>query len=188
MLLKMSKILRNLLKGVIFPASLLIILKAVGIYLATILYNLQIFIETRASGPFFSIKFFFLEKEETLLANSFSNILIYTTFSIITTYILIKYSLLVISGRNPKMLIKLHNVNLLKWVSHKSNTFIRVLIWIFFTWIIQILITIDAFQGQTYSWLPPINFLVAIILSWIAIRIFETKMENLSENKNLDIM
>jgi len=182
----MSKILKAVLKNLILPASLLVVSRVVGLYLATKIYGLQAILDTQAEG-WFSVRVLFLDQDSTVLANSFSNIFMLTVFTLAGVYLALKYWLSVNLKYDPRTLVKLNNLNLLSWASEKGNTFIRVFIWIIFIWIITVLIISDTLQLQSYDWIGVMSFIVAIILTWLVLRCLEKELECLSNSNKCNI-
>jgi hypothetical protein len=182
----MSKILRKILKILVLPAALMVLSKAAGLYLATLIFNLEVFLETHVDG-IFSIQVFFLDRESTILANSFSNAFMLFIFTVATVSLVLKYWFSVTSKYNPKTLIRLNNLNLISWINEKDNSFLKVLVWIVFMWIIAILTISDILKQHSYEWLGVIAFVVVIILTWILIRTFETELNNSDSGENLEI-
>lgn len=182
----MSKILRKTLKILVLPAALMVLSKAAGLYLATLIFNLEVFLETHVDGVF-SIQVFFLDRESTILANSFSNAFMLFIFTVATVALVIKYWFSVTSKYNPKTLIRLNNLNLISWVNEKDNSFLKVFIWIVFMWIIAILAISDTLKQYAYEWIGVIAFIVVIILTWILIRTLEMELRNANSDENLEI-
>ncbi len=182
----MSKILRKTLKILVLPAALMVLSKAVGIYIAAIIFDLEVFLETHVDG-IFSIQVFFLDKESTVLANSFSNAFMLFVFTVATVSLVLKYWFSVTSKYNPKTLIRLSNLNLISWVNEKDNSFLKVLIWVIFMWIIAILTISDILKQYAYEWIGVIAFVIVIILTWILIRTLETELANTNADENLEI-
>ena len=179
----MSKILSKVLKNLVLPASLLVVSRVLGLYLATKIYGLQAILDTHAEG-WFSIRVLFLDHDSIILANSFSNIVILIVFTLIGGYFALKYWLSVNLKYDPRTLVKLNNLNLLSWASERNNTFVRVFIWLIFMWIITILIINDMLQLQTYDWIGIIAFVISVILTWTILRCFEKELDCLNNNNS----
>ncbi len=161
----------------------MIISKALGVYLATLVYNLPVFLDTQRE-TIFSVQIFFLDTESTILANSFSNLFMLFIFTIATIYLITRFWLSANSKYNPKILIKLNNLNLLSWIHHKENTFLTVLIWLIFLWLITLLIISDMFKHMTYNWIAVLSFTISIISSWILVRALEMELDTMPIEDN----
>lgn len=172
----MSKLLSKFLQIIIFPAALLVVSKAIGLYIATMYFNLNFFLETQPE-EIYSLQIYFTDTNETLIANSVSNLVMFCAIASVTTYFLIKYRLSLLATYNPKTLVKLNNWNMLSWVNKKGTTFLKVFVWIMFLWITSILIIVDVISQNTVSWIALFAFIVTIMSTWILIRTFEIEGE-----------
>ena len=172
----MSNLLRKFLQNIILPTALLVVSKVLGLYFAITFFNLDFFLETRPE-QIYSIQIYFTNNSETILASSLSNLTMLLIMSVVASYFLIKYRLSVLSTYNPKILVKLNNLNLMPWVNSKSNTFLKVFIWVMFLWIACINIVADVLSQNTFLWIGVIAFVVSIVSSWVLIRTFEIEGE-----------
>lgn len=172
----MSKLLRKLLQNIILPAALLVVSRVAGLYFAITLFNLDFFLETRPE-QIYSLQIYFTNQTDALLASSISNLTMLFTISLIAIYFLIKYRLSILAAYNPRILVKLNNLNLMPWVNNKNNTFLRVFVWITFLWIVSIILIADVLTQNAFSWIAIISFLTAVMSTWVLIRTFEIEGE-----------
>ncbi len=172
----MSKLLRKFLQYIILPTALLIVSKVVGLYVAITFFNLDFFLETRPE-QIYSLQIYFTNQTDAVLANSISNLTMFLSISFVTIYFLIKYRLSILATYNPRILVKLNNLNLMIWINNKKNTFLRVFVWVMFLWIICITVVTDTLSGSSFSWISILTFLVTIISTWVLIRTFEIEGE-----------
>jgi|GEM_PF-635109 len=172
----MSKLLKKFLQNMILPAALLVVSKVAGLYFAITFFNLDFFLETRPEQVY-SLQIYFTNQTDTLLASSTSNFTMFLTMSLMTIYFLVKYRLLILSAYNPRVLVKLNNLNLMPWVNDKRNTFLRVFTWNIFLWITSIVIIADVISQNSFSWIAIISFLVATTSTWVLVRTFEIEGE-----------
>ncbi len=172
----MSKLLKRFLQNIIFPCALLVVSKVAGLYLASWMFDLKFFLDTK-TNHFFSIQIYFENTTQAMLANSVSNIVSFATIAIFTAYFLMKYRLSLLTSSNPKVLVKLNNWNLIPWINTKGNSFLKVFIWTMFLWILSIIIIADIISQNSFLWIGVISSICTILLSWILIRTFEIESE-----------
>jgi hypothetical protein len=172
----MSKLLRKFLQIVILPAALLVVSKVVGLYFAITFFNLEFFLETRPE-QIYSIQLYFTNQADTILANSISNLAMFLTISLMTIYFLTKYRLSLLASYNPRVLVKLNNLNLMPWVTSKNNTFLKVFVWIMFLWVVCVTVIADVLSQSSFFWIAGLTFLITIMSTWILIRTFEIEGE-----------
>ncbi len=172
----MSKLLKSFLQNVILPAALLVVSKVAGLYLAITLYQLDFFLDTRPGG-IYSLQIYFTNNQDTLIANSFSNLVMFFSIALTTIYFLIKYRFSLLVTYDPKSMVKFNNLNLLPWINKKGNTFLRVFVWSLFLWVACITIITDEIARNNFSWISLSTFIVTIVSSWVLIRTFEIEGE-----------
>ena len=172
----MSKLLRKLLQYIILPAALLVVSRVAGLYFAVTFFNLDFFLETKPE-QIYSLQIYFTNQTDALLASSVSNLTMFFTISLIAIYFLIKYRLSILAAYNPKVLVKLNNLNLMSWVNNKNNTFLRVFVWITFLWIVSIILIADVLSQNSFPWIAIISFLTTVMSTWTLIRTFEIEGE-----------
>ncbi len=172
----MSKLLRKLLQYIILPAALLVVSRVAGIYFAVNFFNLDFFLETQPE-QIYSLQIYFTNQADALLASSISNLTMLITISSLAVYYLIKYRLSILAAYNPKVLVKLNNLNLMPWVNNKNNTFLKTFVWITFLWIVSIILIADVLSQDSSLWIAILSFLTAIISTWALIRTFEIEGE-----------
>ncbi len=183
----MSKLLSKFLQIVIFPTALLVVSKVLGLYIAVMYFNLNFFLETHPE-EIYSLQIYFTNSNETLIANSVSNLVMFCAIASVAAYFLIKYRLSLLATYNPRTLVKLNNWNMLSWVNKKDSTFLKVFVWTMFLWITSILIIVDVISQNTVGWIGIFAFVVTIISTWVLIRTFEIEGEIIyphSETSNL---
>ncbi len=179
----MSKLLSKFLQSIILPSALLIVSKVTGLYIAVKLFNLDPFIENKPE-QIYSLQIYFTNQTEALLANSVSNLTMLLVFSLLTAFFLTRYRLSVLANNNPKILLKINNLNLTSWINNKNNTFLKVFVWTMFLWIVCIKILVDVISQSSFLWIGGIAFIITLISTWVLIRTFEIEGEIIYSHNN----
>ncbi len=179
----MSKLLKNFLKYIILPSATIIVSKVVGLYFAISFFNLDFFLETRRE-QIYSVQLYFVDQADTLIANSISNIFMLVALGLISTYFLTRYRLSKLAEHNPKILVKLNNLYLMPWVNKKGNSFLKVLVWVLFLWVVAINSIVDTIGGNSFLWIAILSLTISVLSTWVLIRTFEIESEIIySSNK-----
>ena len=181
----MSKLLIKMLKISLLPAATMVVAKVVGLTIAVNLFNIQIFIDNEVQ-KFFSVQILSPIPSDTLLLNSFSNLFLLVVMTSVNAYLLVKYVLYVKTEGNPKTIVKLTKLNLLKWVTDKQTVFLKIFVWILFLLAACAIIITSALQGETYSWIGFTALFITIFFMWGLIRAFETEASKIYPKESND--
>ncbi len=174
----MSKLLKRALKLSILPASLMVVGKFLSVFILIALYNLQFSIESSKVG-IFSIQIFLQEQDQVLLVNSYSNLFTLLLVAIPTTYILARRIFLQNARENPRTIVKLTRLNILKWVTSDKTTLLKISVWIMFLWIISGVSISSAITANTYTWIGVLAGTLSILATWGLIRTFEMETDRI---------
>lgn len=177
----MSKLLKKVLKSAILPGSLMIVAKLVGVYGATLLYSFPLYI-AQDTGYLFSIQLHLADSAQAYITNSFANAVLLTLMNTFTLLVFLRHYLYLKADGNPRTVVKLTKVNMLKWVTDKKSGFISVFIWTFFLFSTNASIIGDTFNQTSASWLGALAFLSTLLFMWGLIRTFELETATIYPN------
>lgn len=179
----MSKLLRRAIKVSLTPAILMIAGKFVGIIIPTILYDLEFFVENNIQG-LVSIQILFTNSEVTLFVNSISNLTMILFLAIPTIYFIIKTSVYQTTLQDPKTIVKITKLNVLKWITKKDVSFLQIFIWTAFLTIASIITIIHTLDGKTYDWIGISAGVFSLLCIWGTIKTFELEVEKIYPKEN----
>jgi hypothetical protein len=179
----MSKLLRRALKISLTPAILMIAGKFLGIMIPILLYNLEFFIKNDING-LTSIQILFTDTNVTLFVNSISNLVMVLFLAVPTLYFIIKTSLYQTSLQNPRTLVKVTRLNILKWITKKDTSFLQIFIWTAFVTISSIIVISHTLQEQSYGWVGISSGAIALICIWGTIKTFEIETDKIYPKEN----
>lgn len=168
----MSKLLKKVLKSAILPGSLMIVAKLMGIYIATLVYSFPLFI-SQSTGSLFTVQLHLGDSAQVYMANSFSNAMLLTLMNAFTLLIFLRHYLYLKAEGNPRTIIKLTKINMLKWVTDKKSGFIRVFTWTFFLLATNALIISDTLSQASLGWIGALALLSSLIFMWGLLKTFE---------------
>ena len=179
----MSKLLRRALKISLVPAILMITGKFFGILVPILIFNLEFTVENEIAGMS-SIQIFFADNSTTLFINSISNLSMLILLAIPTLYIITKTSIYQSTLQNPKTIVKITKLNILKWITRKDSSLLQIFIWSSFLVIASSIIVIHTLQGDTFPWIGILAGTVALLTIWGAIKTFELEIDRIYPRDN----
>ncbi len=179
----MSKLLKRALKIAIFPASLIVVGKFLTIILLVGTQSLNFSVNNDAP-TFFSVQLVLSNHTDALRVNSISNLATLLLIALPTFYMLIRKTLLVDIQSNPRTVVKLTRLNVLKWVTNQKNPLLSILIWVVFLWIIAAICISSAISLETYSWIGVLASLLSLLSAWGLLRTFEAETAKIYPKDN----
>ncbi len=174
----MSKLLRRALKISLTPAILMIVGKFLGIAIISVIYDLEFVIENNLNG-IFSIQILFLDENTTLFVNSMSNLLMIMLIAIPTIYFILKTSIYQSSLQNPRTVVKITRLNILKWITKQDTTFLQIFIWTSFLTISVAIVIVQTIQGSTYDWVGITSGVISLFSIWGTMKTFELEIDKI---------
>ena len=179
----MSKLLKRALKISLTPAILMIIGKFLGILIPTLIYDIEFAIQNEMIG-ISTIQILFPNATTTLFINSVSNFLMLLLIALPTIYLIIKTSVYQSTIQNPRTIVKITRLNVLKWVTKKDTSFLQIFIWCSFLVITSSVIIVHTIQDMTYSWIGISAGVIALFCIWGTIRTFELEIGKIYPEEN----
>lgn len=174
----MSKLLKKILKAAVFPAALMIVGKLAGLSLANRVFNLGWELETNV-GSLFSVRVSYADTQSVIISNSYSNLLMYLLMFIGTAVVLFQAYFLHSTHQNPKVLVKLVNVNFLLWLTDSENLFPKLAVWLAFLWGTTLILITQTIQGMTYPWISTSALVITVLSTWLGIKDFERDLHTI---------
>ncbi|MCA9377102.1 hypothetical protein H6763_04175 [Candidatus Nomurabacteria bacterium] len=167
-----------MLKISFLPAAIMIVSKVFGLYLAIVAYDMQIFIDNEIQFPF-TVQLLINERDNVILANSISDLVLLLVMTSICAYIYLRFTLYTRSADDPRTIVKLTKLNLVKWITDKNSVFLKVFVWVLFLLASDAVIIANTLRGETYSWIGVTAFVTGILFMWALVRTFEMEIEKL---------
>ncbi len=170
----MSKLLKRALRIAILPASILVAGKFLSLIVLTTINGFPIWIENDITS-FFSIQIYVSNSNVATQINSYSNLITLLLIAIPTVYMLVRKTLLKDIEHDPRTVVRLTKLNILKWVTSQDTTFLQILLWTVFLWIVTGVIVSSTLLEQTYTWIAILAGTLSILCTWGLIRTFEVE-------------
>lgn len=174
----MSKLLRRTLKISVWPAVIMIAAKLFGIIIANVVYNLEFFIDNQIRGVF-SVQLYYTDISTTLLVNSYSNLFMIIAIAVPTMYFIIKTSIYQSTIQNPRTIVKITNLNLMRWITKDDTSFLLIFIWCSFLLVASLLVIAQTIQGINYSWIGILAGVLTIFSIWGTIKTYELEIDKI---------
>ncbi len=156
----------------------MIVGKFLGIFVTSVLYDLQFNIDNDISG-IFSVQIYFTDSETTLFVNSMSNLTMILFLLLPIIYFIIKTYLYAATHNNPKTIIKMTRLNLLNWITKKDTSFLKTFIWCAFLWLATAITITHSIQGNTYQWIAITSGVIAFLVTLFTIKTFELETDKI---------
>lgn len=179
----MSKLLKRALKISLTPAILMIAGKFLGIMIPSIVYDLDFFIQNEING-LISIQILFTDSNVTLFVNSVSNLTMILFLAVPTLYFIIKTSVYQNTLQNPRTVVKITRLNILKWITKRDTSFLQIFIWTAFLTIASIIVIMHTLQNQTYDWIGISSGVISLLCIWGTIKTFELETDKIYPKEN----
>lgn len=182
----MSKLLRKVLSAAIFPAALMIVCKLAGLSLVNKILNLGWELETNV-GSLFSVRVSYPDANSVLISNSYSNLVMFLGMLIGTSVMLFQAYFLHSTHQNPRVLVKLVNVNFIMWMTDTETIFPKLAVWLAFLWCTTLILITQTIKESSYAWISIVALVSTIIATWLAIIDFEREIHTIiPENGKLE--
>ncbi|OIN94480.1 hypothetical protein CO015_03015 [candidate division WWE3 bacterium CG_4_8_14_3_um_filter_42_11] len=163
----LSKILLKLIDEAVLPAVILVSTKIIGLGLINFFFHFT-----------FEIKFFpqmilpalvYTDSQEALLANSYSNLLMYGAIFVGFLWVIVKSIHLHETHISPKATQKLARWNLLKLLTNSYNLYHQAVVWFLFLWIAVGILIFYSFSDLTYWWVSVASLAFNFVLTYLII-------------------
>lgn len=152
--------------------------KFLGILIPSFIYDLDFIIDNNIDG-IFSVQILFSTAETTLFINSISNLAMILLLAIPTIYYIIKTSIYQSTLQNPKTIVKMTRLNILKWITKDDTTFLQIFIWSSFLTIASTIVIIHTLQGNSYQWIGITSGVLTLFTIWGSMKTFELEIDNI---------
>jgi len=174
----MSNLLKKALKLSLLPAVVMIAGKFLGLFVLIAFYSIQFSVGNEVSGMF-STQIFLPNSETTLFVNSISDLVMISLLGLITLYMIFQTTILQSAKTNPRTIAKVVKLNMLKWVTSSTSTFLQIFIWTTFVAISSIITITNSLQGDTYLWVGITAGVISLLSIWGLIKTFEIETEKI---------
>lgn len=179
----MSKLLIRALKLSILPASLMVVGKFVSVFILIAAAQLQFSIES-SRQTLFSIQVYLEEYSDVLFINSYSNLITLALIAIPTFYILARKLFMQSARENPRTIVKLTRLNILKWVLNDKTSVLKITVWTMFLWIISGVCISSSISGFTHIWIGILSGVLSILATWGMIKTYEMETDKIYPRDN----
>lgn len=159
----MSKSLLKLLDNSIFPACIMVLGKLVGVLLTIWIFNIPFTLRDYFNN-FYSLRFV-VSEENLRTVTSYSDLIMYIFVAIFFSFNIVRAIYLHNSHVKPTLITRLANSNLLKLIQSSYEIYHSATIWLIFMWVSNILVLVNVFAGNTFSWIGILVTLTSILLS-----------------------
>ncbi len=179
----MSDSLIKLIDASILPASLMVVVKFLGVVLVAQFFDVGWRINF-ANENFFST-FPVLLGRDLVFVSSFSDILMLMVILGGFTYCVLKALLFHDTHINPRMVARLASWDLLGLIKNSSKIYYSSVVWLIFSIISVVLVWINIVSGKTNIFVGIVGVLIIIITSTLLVRDIEDEISRAKKNLQL---
>lgn len=156
----------KLIDEAILPASALILAKVAGLVLVILTLKLPYQFEL---GTLFKVLpvIKFDNAQDYLIAESYSNLAMFTAAALGTFLVLIRAHFFHVSHISPKTHTKLISLNIEWLLAPSYHLYHQALIWLTYLWLSVGFLTAHTLAKSTYPQVAIIGFVVAVNFSWV---------------------
>lgn len=172
----MSKFLVKLVDEAIFPAALIIAVKAVGVMLINVFFGMSWSIST-VFKAFWQPHIVYRTYEEALIVASYSNLFMFLAVFAGSAVIITKAFYLHDSHVNPQTVLKLAKMNFLQMIQSSFELYHQAIIWFAFQVLTTIFIFSNYLQGMTYAWIAVVTVVITLVTFWMLIKDIDQEVE-----------
>lgn len=163
-----SKTLVKLIDEAIVPALVLVAAKIMGVLFISRVKNLVYDVTFQTPLlPLPTLSFY--SRQDYIIANSYSNLIMLIAVSLGLLRILLKTNILHETHISPKIAAKLARLRLSHLVSTTLDSYHQALVWFGFAWFVVILTAFYAYSGLVFKSVAFIGFLIVLNLTWFFI-------------------
>ncbi len=173
----MSKSIIKLIDEALIPAIALIVAKMVGLFLSAQLLHLS-FTVKNASLLLVLPKVQFLNIQDYILAENYSNLAMFATAAVGTIFVLVRAHFFHQSHIHPNLQARLASLNLESLIASSYHLYHQALIWITFLWLTSGFLAISTIVLHiTYPIISVLAFIITANFSWIFAMDIEKEVE-----------
>jgi hypothetical protein len=185
----MSKTLIKLVDASIYPASLLVVSKTIGILFFNNFLGLNWGIEhTLKQFNIFSVELLYLDKASMLLSTSYSNLFMMVLMILGFVIKIIQIRYLHESRVSPKTLYRLNEFNLLRLIKSSFDIYIEGVIWLIFCIIAWLIILTSSLLGISYVEITYVSLIVILICTTFFLREISLLIEQSKSQGKVKVM
>lgn len=177
----MSKSFIKIVDASILPASLMILSKALGIYLLTKLLNIPIGL-SQYSDNLFSIGGQSLSLDDVRFITSYSDLIMFTVLAIVFSINIFRAIYLHNSHIKPTLVTKLADNNLLNLIKDSYEIYHSATAWLGFTALTNAVILVNVVNGFTYAWIGLLTVTITALLTVLLLQDVHKEIENIKKH------
>ncbi len=177
----MSKSFIKIVDASILPASLMILSKAIGIFVLTKILDIPISL-TQYSDNLFSIGGQSLSLTDVKFITSYSDLIMYTVLAIIFSLNIFRAIYLHNSHIKPTLVTKLADNNLLNLIKDSYEIYHSATAWLGFTVLANAVILVNVINGVTYLWVGILTVIISALLTVLLLQDVHKEIENIKKH------
>jgi len=182
----LSKTLVKLVDSAIFPASLLIVSKVLGLVLTNNIFGLNWGIDHQIQQfQLFSVQIVYIDQQSSVIAATYSNIIMYLVIFIGFAVRIFQARFLHNDHISPRLLTKLAENNLLSILKSSFDIYLEGSIWLVFSWIAWFIVFVHYLLSLNSLTLCLVILVIQILSTTVFFRQLNREFEESKKNLKL---
>lgn len=173
----MSQFFIKLLDNSLFPASVMILGKLIGVLGTLYFFNIPFTIRDYFSQVYSSR--FIVQSDYISVVTSYSDIVMYFILALVFSIFLVRAIFFHDTHLKPSVITKLANSNLLSLVKSSYEIYQSAIVWLIFLWISNFLIIVNVFSGNTYLWIGVVCTIFSLFFTTLLFQDVYREIENI---------
>ena len=108
-----------------------------------------------------------------------------TALALPTFYFTFRTLLYQTSLQNPRTIVKITQLNILKWITKKGTSFLQIFIWSSFLTTSSAITVAHSIQGNAYNWVGIVATIVGILAIWGMIKTYQLETDKIYPRENI---
>jgi hypothetical protein len=164
----MSRSLIHLIDLTLLPAALMVVSKFIGIVVTISLFRIEWSL-SNVAGSLWLVRPA-VNPEQVEILSTYADLVMLLVLSFAFTFILVQATQFHETHIQPKLLISLHNRNLLGLVQSSYQIYHTATVWLIFMWLASGVIWLDVFFSATQAWVGILAVVAATIFTSILLQ------------------
>lgn len=176
----MSKSLVKFLDNSLFPASIVILGKIIGILISSKIFNIQWSLKDYANSVFAVSSV--VSQHDMIILTSYSDLIMFGIVAGFLAFEVVRALYFHDSHVKPSMVLKLGNLNLLGLIKSSYEIYHSLSAWWLFTALANVLVWVDVLEGNTYLLIGLFCTVVTIVLSALILQDAYAEIEHVKKH------
>jgi hypothetical protein len=165
----MERLSIKLIKNSLYPATLMILGKALGLLIAGSIYDTSLQVVNTDRG-ISNLEIIISDMNDLRSINTFANGVMLLILVLPFIYFLVKAFFWHESHQSPKILVKLNNLSLENLMGNSIDIYIGLFSWLVYLWLGVGIVFVDVYQDKAFRYILYLSIFIVFVFSWLSIK------------------